>query len=223
MSGLEETPPDFYETLTESLNTAGFLNVKTMTKHAMEIVDYLEKEGTLKEYNITKADAMTLAVYTYDNGPDNFESNPYRMINKALAERDKGSTQVLRGYILRLLTALRKLPKYSSEAADGSKLYRAVTNISENAKTVGKIHIWPAFTSTSTDEDSVVDFLDKIGDDRGEKYIFEIGGYFDKGYNIRKLSFHSGEDGKKKTKYYTSIRLFVLHDILLVLLLRSFT
>ena len=104
----------------------------------------------------------------------------------------------LRGYILRLLTALRKLPQYSGENTEGKKLYRAVTGISEKARTVGSVLSWPAFTSTSTDEDSVVDFFNNITDKKGEKYIIEIGGCFNKGHNIREFSFHPDEDGTFK-------------------------
>ena len=193
----EKTPPDFYETLEESLSTSGFKDVKSMVKYSKEVIDYLVDNGLTKKYNVTKSDAMALAIYTYDNGQENFESNPYRMINKALGERNTEAVLQLRGYILRLLAALRKLPKYNSEAANGSKLYRAVTNVSENAKKVGNVLTWPAFTSTSTDEDTVVDFFNNIGDERGEKYIFEISGCFNKGHNIKEFSFHPDEDGKK--------------------------
>ena len=146
---------------------------------------------------MTKSDAMALTIYTFDNGQENFENNPYRKINKALGERDIRSVLQLKGYILRLLAALRKLPKYSDCAKKVNKLYRAVTNVSENARTVGNVLTWPAFTSTSTDEDTVVDFFNNIGDERGEKYIFEISGCFNKGHNIKEFSFHPDEDGKK--------------------------
>ena len=191
----EKTPSKFYETLEESLVNAGFMGVKSMMKYSKETADYLERTRVLKKRNMSQADAMALTIYTYDNSSDNFESNPYRMINKALSERNTRSLLGLRGYILRLLTALRKLPQYSGENTEGRKLYRAVTGISEKARTVGNVLSWPAFTSTSTDEDSVVDFFNNITDKKGEKYIIEIGGCFNKGHNIREFSFHPDEDG----------------------------
>ena len=187
----EKIPPDFYEILEESLETAEFENVKSLMKYSMEIARYVARKGLLCKLKMTQADSMALSIYTYDFGQEHFEDNPYRVINKVLGERNTVCTLRLRGYILRLLAALRKLPPYIGVET----LYRAVTNVSENYMKIGNVLTWPAFTSTSSDENSVIDFFRKIAVD-GDRYIFEITGCFKKGHSIRDFSFHSDEDGK---------------------------
>lgn len=209
----EKIPPDFYETLEESLKTAEFKNVNLMMKLSKEIAKYLNKNGTLEKYGMTMADAMAITLYTYDNGADEFESNPYRIINKVLSERNIISAQKLRGYILRLLSALRKLPSYG----ETKKLYRAVTNINKDNYKVGSIRSWPAFTSTSTDEKSIIDFFGNIAV-KGDKCIFEITGWFGNGHSIKEFSFHPDEDGKQLFSffiiYYIRRYVFVYFSIL---------
>ena len=200
----ENTTPDFYETLEESLETAEFEDVKTLIKHSREIARHLEKQGLLEDLEITQADAIALTIYTYDFGQERFEANPYRIINRRLNERSKNEVDNLKGYILRLLAALRKLPPYNGVET----LYRAVTNVSENYKKVGSILNWSAFTSTSSDENSVIDFFNNIAVD-GDRYIFEITGCFKKGYSIRDFSFHSDEDGKFCFVSFHSIHFFL--------------
>ena len=188
----EKTRPDFYETLEESLKTAEFTNISSMMKYSREIASYLKHLGEYKAFGMTQADFMALTIYTYDNGLDHFEDNPYRIINKTLGERNTDRALKLRGYILRLLAALRKLPAYGEK----NTLYRAVTNVSDRYKEIGNELTWPAFTSTSSDENVVIDFFNNIAI-KGEKYIFEITGCFNKCHNIKDFSFHSNEDGKQ--------------------------
>ena len=186
---------DFYETLEESLESAGFENIDSMMKFSKEIAVHLDKEEVLEDFKITQSDAMALAIYTYDNGEEeleNFEKNPYRIVNKSLNEQNEYDLVDLKGYILRLIAALRKLPAYDKTKT----LYRAVTNIGDDYKKVGNTLNWPAFTSTSSDENSVIDFFNNIAVD-GDRYIFEITGCFKKGHNIRDFSFLQGEDGKQ--------------------------
>ena len=200
----KEIPTDFYETLEESLETAEFENVKSLMKYSMEIARYLARKGLLSNLKMTQADVMALSIYTYDFGQEHFEANPYRVINKVLGERNTGKATKLRGYILRLLAALRKLPGYEKTKT----LYRAVTNVSEKYKKVENVLTWPAFTSTSSDENSVIDFFNNIAVD-GDRYILEITGCFKNGHSIRDFSFHSDEDGKFCFVSFHSIHFFL--------------
>ena len=56
-------------------------------------------------------------MYTYDFGPKDFESNPYRIINR----RNFAEMQRASGLLYLVMTALRKLPRVT-----GRTLYRGV-------------------------------------------------------------------------------------------------
>lgn len=187
----EKAPQTYYVTLEASLTAANFKKVERMLKYSRETAMHLRRQGKLEKLNISQADAMALTIYTYDHGPGGFEDNPYRIMNKSLGERNTQKVLLLKGYVLRLLSALRKLPSYT----ETSKLYRAVANVTEKSKCVGSVLSWPAFTSTSTDKEPVIYFI-KNFPAKGPKYIFEITGCFNKAHNIREFSFHPDEDGK---------------------------
>ena len=192
---LRTVPKTFYEKIEESLNPNFFKNVRQMMKYSLETTDYLKEHGLLS--NLTVSDAIAVTVYTYDNGPKYREMNVYRIINKVLSERNTNLIFQVRGYIIRLLAALRKLPLFPTDV----KLYRGIRGkLSKGSQTVGSVLTWPAFTSTTTDRNSVENFLNSGSDedintnDPEEKaYIFEITGKF-RGYNIREFSFHPGEE-----------------------------
>lgn len=195
----EKIPHNFYETFENSLRVADFVDTEDLLNYSKKKAECLRELEVLEKYRITQSDAMALTVYTYDNRPDDFESNPYRVVNKALARRDTQLALKLKGYILRLIAALRKLPKYRSDiTGNENKLYRATTNISMNTRHVGNVLRWPGFTSTFTTEGAAVKFLNKnIANVSGNKYIFEISGCFDKGHNIKEFSFRPDEEGNK--------------------------
>ena len=185
------TDPDYYITFEESLAEAKFINTKFILKYTNETATYLSKNGTLKKYGMSDADSMAITAYTYDNGPDQFEDNPCRIINKALGERNVEAVLRVKRYVLRLLVALRKLPPYSGNGP----LYRAVSGtISPLYSVVGSEVFWPAFTSTSSDENSVISFIND-STHPGKKYIFELRGCFKKGHSIKEFSFHPDEEG----------------------------
>lgn len=199
VNAFNKTQPDFYEPLEESLESAGFVNIKSMLKYSREMAAYLEKEGTLKKYGMTTADAIALMIYTYDNGTEHLEENPFRIVNKAFGERNNEKLMDMRGYILRLISALRKLPGYS----EGTTLYRSVTKVGKKSREVGSILSWPAFTSTSADEGVIIDFNKDYEEEEGkcEKCIFEIRGCFKGGHSIRDFSFHQCKDGINTTLF----------------------
>lgn len=195
---LRAVPRSFYETIDDSLKSEVFKNVRQMLKYSRETADYLKEHDLLS--NLTISDAIAITVYTYDNGPKAREMNVYRIINKVLSERNTDLVFQVRGYIIRLLSALRKLPLFPTNA----KLYRGIRGkVSKETKTVGSILAWPAFTSTTISIESVESFLassdeeciDGTNEDgsNNESYIFEITGQF-RGYNIKEFSFHPGED-----------------------------
>ena len=58
-----------------------------------------------------------VAMYTYDFGPKDFESNPYRIINR----KNFAEMQRVSGLLYLVMSALRKLPRVT-----GRTLYRGV-------------------------------------------------------------------------------------------------
>ena len=67
-------------------------------------------------------DAAAVGLYTFDFGRDeDYERNPYRVINRALASRAEGELERASGLVLVVLRSLRKLPRCT-----GRTLYRGV-------------------------------------------------------------------------------------------------
>ena len=81
-------------------------------------------------------------MYTYDFGSKDFESNPYRIINRNFAEMQKAS-----GLLYLVMSALRKLSRVT-----GRTLYRGVrgeVSLDEGYYHKGNVVTWPALSSTS--------------------------------------------------------------------------
>ena len=188
-------PRDYYVTLLAALKEANFTGLgesvpdfeekkvaaaKDLMDRCKETIKYLNEKGVIEKYGLTEEDAMAITIFTFDYGVDNQEKNPQHIINKRLGTRNTKEVLDTRGYILHLLSALRKLPRYN----ENKILYRAI-NANIAGYKVGDTKTWPAFTSTCIDEDSTMDFL--TGD---SQVIFEIHGDFC-GYNIEDFSiFH---------------------------------
>ena len=169
---------------------------KDLMDRCKETIKYLNDQGVLKRYGLTEDEARAITIFTFDYGAENMDRNPQRIVNKALGTRDTHSGFCMKGYLIHLLSALRKLPQYK----ESEVLYRGINgeNISSNY-VIGGTKTWPAFTSTYPDEDSALDFLS--GD---SQILFEIHGDFC-GYNIQDFSiFH--EEGKKKRRRRRRIR-----------------
>lgn len=186
---IKETPlnkfPSFdvhYKTLEESLKEAGINDVGTIlngAKNKWKESDYVRQCGFSEE------EAAAIYAYTYDFGRDKWENNPYRKVNKALGERNDVDLPKYRYFILHLLSALRKLPRFPSEGP----LYRGVDDVGEMVRGVGNEMSWPAFTSTSTEKDKAMNFISN-----GQKpVLFEIHGK-PVGYAISKFSAIGGEN-----------------------------
>lgn len=144
-------------------------------------------DGRLFE-NFTADDAAAIAMYTYDFGSKEFESNPYRIINKSLADRNYAALQRASGLLYLVLTALRKLSRVT-----GITLYRGVRGrVNKDNYKKGNIVTWMGMSSTSPDMDATRKFLlrgSKTGKSTGTLFIIEEGW----GYNIQQYSLFSDE------------------------------
>lgn len=145
---------------------------------------------------ITTADALSIALF--------IQESACTKLNRAITEKDRETLHALRGFVLHLVTALRKLPHYTGSPV----LYKAVKrrapaaggdgDDAEFAK--GKELLWPGFVSATCDEETVLEFLaESVGDNDGdgekdeERLLIEIRGNF-VGYNVRSFTGCSGED-----------------------------
>lgn len=179
---LASFPPNYYRTLAEALEDAKFVDSKDMLIDAKR---KWESSSDAKKSGLTEEEAAAIFVYTYDFGKDKWEKNPFRIVNKILAERNTHDLPRLCGYILHLLSALRKLPKWTKK----NKLYRGVDGpVGSSVKQVGNVMTWPAFTSTTVDEGAVGMFITNLKD----PVVFEIRGSFC-GYDISPFSALSSE------------------------------
>ena len=109
---------------------------------------HIANRGKLFE-GFTEEDAAAVAMYTYDFGSDEFESNPYRIINRSLVGRNYAELQRASGLLYLVMTALRKLPRVT-----GKLLYRGVrseVSLDEDHYYKRNIVKWPALSSTSPD------------------------------------------------------------------------
>ena len=125
-----------------------------------------DEEELLK--GITEEDAAAVAMYTYDFGGNEYENNPYRIINKGLVERNYAELQRASGLLYLLMSALRKLPKVT-----GKVLYRGVRgkmNLDKDHYSKGNVVVWPALSSTSPDMEATKAFLAKgVNEQRGKR------------------------------------------------------
>lgn len=171
-----------HKTLKESLEEAQFHQIEDMLEDGKKKWSKLDPAI---RYRLTEEYVKALFLYTYDFGRSDWEKNPYRVVNKALGERNAHALPRLFGYILHLLSALRKLPRWKK----GEVLYRGVEGpVSPSVKEVGSVMSWPAFTSTSTDENIVGSFIATAY----EPVLFEIRGAFC-GYDVSAFSAIEGE------------------------------
>lgn len=177
----------------EALQKAGLTedHINLICERCEEIAHDAAEQGKLFD-GFTEEDAAALAMYTYELGKQNYESNPYRIINKSLAEisRDTAGIQKARGLLYLVMTALRKLPRVT-----GKDLHRGLkgeVNIDKNHYFEGNIITWSALTSTSPDMKVTRSFLAKesvSGNAMGTLFIIKNGW----GYDIQPYSAFPGE------------------------------
>ena len=143
---------------------------------------------------MTAIDAMALFSYT-SNERDSRGYVLCNIVNKILAERDTKAMQQAKPYVLYVLSALHKMPRY--KPLEGEMLYRGIIDISgkEHFKyTVGDAFVWKSFTSTSTEKENVYTFCG-AGKPNVNGLLFEIYGKF-RGYSISIFSKFKKEEGK---------------------------
>lgn len=172
-------PSTYYRTLEEALDDAKFVCIKDMLDDAKR--KWEASPDSVKRGVLTEEEAASIFIYSYDFGKAKMEKNPFRIVNKVLAERNTHALPRLCGYIMHLLTALRKLQRYD---CTGKAVYRGVEGpVSPNVKQVGNVMTWPAFTSTTKDETAVGNFIMTAR----EPIVFEVRGAFC-GYDISPFS-----------------------------------
>lgn len=148
------------------------------------------KDGGRLIKGFSEEDAAAVAMYTYDFGPGGYESNPYRIINRSLGERNYAELQKARGLLYLVVSAVRKLPRYWS-----GTLYRGVrgeVNLDEEHYHEGNVVKWTALSSTSPDMGATKAFLakgSKSGRAAGTLFAIE-GGW---GYNVQPYSLFPDE------------------------------
>ena len=128
-----------------------------------------------------------MAMYTYDFGSKDFESNPYRIINRRNFAEMKRVSELL--YLV--MSALRKLPRVT-----GRTLYRGVrgeVSLDRDHYHKGNVVTWPALSSTSPDMETTKGFLakgSKSGEATGTLFIIDKGW----GYDIQPYSLFPDEE-----------------------------
>lgn len=181
------TYPEKYKvpTVFEALVEAGLDKNRAdqVVNRCTSISEDLELSGMLQD-NFTKDDAIAVAVYTFDFGPEMAEINPYRIINKVLVENSKEELQKVRDLLFIILSALRKLPR-----VEGKTLYRGMKEtVNKNSYKKGKIITWAGFSSTSPDMKVTKEFLSKNAS--GTLFVIENGW----GYDIQPYSMFPDEE-----------------------------
>ena len=182
MFNFDGTP--FRMTLNEAVEKAGFPEAKDM----MEACD--EKIRQIRcawEGHLTVDDIKSILIYTYELDDDTIDS-PYKIVNSKLSKRSIDGLRKIRGYVLYLLRALRKLPRFNSRCI----LYRGIwgENVSTDKYKEGSSITWSSFTSTTTDEDVASNFAD--GSEVPLLFIIR-GNYI--GYSLMDYSFRETEKG----------------------------
>ena len=125
-------------------------------------------------------------MYTYDFGPKDFESNPYRIVNRNFTEMKRAS-----GLLYLVMSGLRKLPRVT-----GRTLYRGVrggVSLDKDHYHKGNVVTWSALSSTSPDLNTTKAFLakgSKSGKEAGTLFIIDKGW----GYDIQPYSLFPDEE-----------------------------
>ena len=187
----------------EAIRETGFSNPEKLVEVCSEKVGKLKK-GLLKLLNMTTEEAQALASYT-SGAKEVSEGLFYRIINTALAERDKEKLTKMADYILYLVSSLHKLPEYKMK--EGGALYRGVPDKDFPVHSMyheGEELVWKSFASASTEKECAYKFIERGKEKKGT--IFEIHGKF-RGYSISVFSMYSKEEGKTTTTTTTTVTL----------------
>ena len=178
-------------TMKEALLQAGFKKdkVNAVCETCERNANFIANEFMVSD-ELTEDDVASIAMYTFDFGVGDFELNPYRVINRTLAEGKLDALEKVSGMLYLLMTALRKLPRVT-----GRTLYRGLrcnVNLSENYYRKENIVMWGSLSSTSPDMEATKAFLakgSKSGKAEGTLFIIDDGW----GYDIQPYSLFPDE------------------------------
>lgn len=172
--------------LDDAIEEAGFSRPKEMMKTCNEIVSRVKRECGVP---LSDDDIRSILMYTYELEDEDFKS-PYEIVNTKLSKRSTEGLRFVRNYVLFLLRALRKLPRYDYTR---NVLYRGIdgSKVADDKYQKGKEIVWNGFTSASTSESVARDFME--GSE--SPILFVIRGNY-VGYDIEKITFRDIEKGK---------------------------
>ena len=178
------------QTIIESMNSAEIKNVQQIVSDCKTKVKALEDSDALDFMGMSKDEAYSILVYTYQASV--YEESPYRVINQALTDHNMNKLKNMRGFILTLLSALRKvkseLPKKLFRGIDGKWLKNDPSNFMP-----GNVLTFKSFTSTSFAESEAMKFITRKNIEI--PIIYEMHGKFP-GHLIYKISQYKTERGK---------------------------
>ena len=126
-----------------------------------------------QEYSngFNRDDAMAVSMYTFDFGNANYDLNPYRMLNGALASQDVEEVKKVRDMLYVVMTSLRRMP-----VVRGVTLYRGIrSSIDMSVHKVGAVISWPAFSSTTPNMKTTKSFLTKQVREKGNDVELDDG------------------------------------------------
>ena len=184
----------FEMSLEEAVKQAKFHDIDEMMDACNEKV---RKIGKMWSGVLTEDDLRAILIYTYESDDDDVAS-PYKIVNSSLGSRKVSAIRKVRGYVLYLLRALRKLPKFSNR----NVLYRGINGekVAGDKYQQGNEVIWSGFSSATIDEDIAKDFTVESE----SPMLFIIHGEYI-GYNIEKVSFRETEKGKAQKSLFLSL------------------
>ena len=138
---------------------------------------------------IPKEDVEAVALYTFDFGSENYESNPYRIINKALVTGDDEYLLRASGMLYLVVSALRRLPRRK-----GVTLYRGIREgVNMSLYREGSHVVWRGLSSTSPDMGATKAFLANSPSTeqmKGTLFVIENGW----GYDLQPYSMFPDEE-----------------------------
>lgn len=179
------------ETIQESLDNAGFKDTTAILNSCKDELNSEIMKTTIKNTGMSEDEACAVFAYTYEAKP-NTEDSPYRILNKALLEKNVEQLKKLRGYIFNLLSGLRRI-----KGDFNDRLYRGIDGKwlkgDQNNFKIGDRLVFAPFTSTSLDEKVALSFINKS--DTEVPILYEINGKA-QGYFIDDFSNFKKEKGK---------------------------
>ncbi|KAH3732999.1 Protein NLRC3 [Pelomyxa schiedti] len=139
-------PPQWQApTLLQAVVQAGVPRAEEVVETCVAFAAKVPTEVIDQGLFLTTEDVATIALYTYDFGPEMECYNPQYLLNLSLTEKTEKTLSSTCGLLQLLLTSLRKLPRVAE-----SLLYRA-TKESASVFNVGDEIRWDPFTSVHRD------------------------------------------------------------------------